>query len=333
MTTGPGCSAATRRASATASSDRPRPGPSATASARASSSSASGSARTMISGTRPSSAGTASFGRGDPGDAGRGAKRGERRHERRPDVAGRAADDEHRAGRVLRAPDGLRPGGGQRLDAGQERCGRLPVGLRRDADVGDDDAAGGAAPGLDRRPQLAAVEADRDVGRDRRSGDDAGRGVDTRGHVERDDGADRRPHRLDRPAATAPRGAPRNPVPRSASTTTSARVSRARRTPSTTSMPSFRAMSWFRRASGGSLRASPASRHSTSQPAVCRCRATTNPSPPLLPAPQTTAARPPAPSRMISSAAARPARSISTAPGMPKPSIAAASTARISSAV
>ena len=55
----------------------------------------------------------------------------------------------------------------------------------------------------------------------------------------------------------------------------------------------------------------------------CRWRATTNPSPPLLPAPQTTAARPPPPSRMISSAAARPARSISTAPGMPTPSIAA----------
>ena len=92
--------------------------------------------------------------------------------------------------------------------------------------------------------------------------------------------------------ATAPRGAPRKPVPRRASTTTSARLSRARRTPSTTAIPRRLAMSWFRRASGGSFRASPASRHSTSQPAACRWRATTNPSPPLLPAPQTTAALP-----------------------------------------
>ncbi len=133
-------------------------------------------------------------------------------------------------------------------------------------------------------------------------------------------------------AAASGLGRPWNPVPSSASTITPARCRRALRTRSCMRTPRRAAIEWFRRASSGSPAGSAASKHSTSHPAVCRWRATTKPSPPLLPPPQTTAAVLPAYVLRISWAAARPARSMSTAPGMPISVIAPASAARISPA-
>ena len=69
-------------------------------------------------------------------------------------------------------------------------------------------------------------------------------------------------------------------------------------------------------------------------PRRCRCRAATNPSPPLLPRPQTIET--PAPlgaSRSISSATARPAFSIKFSAGTPSTSIAWRSSSRISCAL
>ena len=138
-------------------------------------------------------------------------------------------------------------------------------------------------------------------------------------------------------APIAPRGAPVAPVPNSASTATSAvrsnRRTAARSEVRITGMPIRLQTSWLVRASGDSRESGPTSTVRTSSPALRRWRATTKPSPPLLPGPQTIVARRAAGWRCSTSwAAARPARSISTAPGMPRPSIAAASSERISAA-
>ena len=332
MTTGPACSAATRRASATASSDRPRPGPSATASALSSSSSASGSALTMISGTRPSSTATTSDGaaiHATPAEARSAASAvmsGAPTYPGAPPITstapavyfepptafGQAAASVSAPVRSVAAV-AWSASRGMPMSATTTRHAALRPGST-------------AVPSL--RPWKQTVTSARTaapttapVEPSTPDGTSSATIVPIGGRI------------ASMAWATAPRGAPRKPVPRRASTTTSARLSRARRTPSTTAIPRRLAMSWFRRASGGSFRTSPASRHSTSQPAACRWRATTNPSPPLLPAPQTTAALPEPPRRRISSAAARPARSMSTAPGMPSSPMARASTARISSAV
>ena len=137
------------------------------------------------------------------------------------------------------------------------------------------------------------------------------------------------------PGRTAPRGAPRKPVPRSASTTTSARsFSRARRDavhdrdpeppgdvvvqarvgrqlPDVAGEQALDRPS--RRRAGGGRRRTRRRRCCPRRRRWRRVRRLRR--------------------RMISSAAARPARSMSTAPGMPSPSMARASTARISSAV
>ena len=142
--------------------------------------------------------------------------------------------------------------------------------------------------------------------------------------------------------ATLPSGEPREPVPRSASTTTWARASAL-------AAPSARRRGRIplRRISSSLSRASPpisaggnASSTDGRAPRRLSHRATTNPSPPLPPLPQTTTTRAPrrgAPSSgsaaMIDSAAPRPAFSIRVAPGMPSSAIACRSSRRISSAV
>ena len=71
---------------------------------------------------------------------------------------------------------------------------------------------------------------------------------------------------------------------------------------------------------------------STSHPRWRSSRATTNPSPPLLPLPQTTATVPRGASSQTSSVRPEPALSISSSPGIPRSLIAHSSVARCSSA-
>src|SRR5262245_34094840 len=149
-------------------------------------------------------------------------------------------------------------------------------------------------------------------------------------------------------AAGTPSMAPRNPVPKIASTTTAALanqfrqgVSPAQPLPSAIATPPIR---WSAvRFSAASPRAAPGGAVSTTwtgTPARARCRAATNPSPPLLPAPQTMATSPsrraPSPastSRRMMPARPRPAFSIRMRLGTPSAVVAAASAARIWAAV
>ena len=99
------------------------------------------------------------------------------------------------------------------------RCRRR---RRREADVRDDDLAGVEAARRDHVPDLRRVERHRQRRLDGRALDPAGRGVHAGGDVDRDHG-DAAPRSARRsPAAAGGRGAPRKPVPKSASTTTSA---------------------------------------------------------------------------------------------------------------
>ena len=197
----------------------------------------------------------------------------------------RAADHEHRTGRVLRV---RRPPCGQAVERRRRarRRGRH-VGLRRDADVGDDDPRREALrPGSTAVAELAAVEADRDVGADRGAGDDA--------RSRRRRPRARRGRRSPGRRRASPRSACARIGPRRAAKARcrAARRRRRRRAAAAAAAHAARASAprGARRSRGsgarrrGSLPESPASRHSTSQPAACRWRATTNPSPPLLPA-------------------------------------------------
>src|SRR6266568_107836 len=118
-------------------------------------------------------------------------------------------------------------------------------------------------------------------------------------------------------AANLPSGARERPVPKMASTITSA-LSRCRS--SVTSTPTFCNAS-------SSLAAGPRSRvwsmqqTPASRPHLCRCRAAASPSPALLPTPQTTAARWP-----TTLAICQPAASMSHSTEMPNRSSVSAST-------
>ena len=144
--------------------------------------------------------------------------------------------------------------------------------------------------------------------------------------------------------ATRPSGAPREPVPRSASTITCAR---ARVSAAARGSPTSHARTPLRFSALSLPPASPpispsgnASRTSGRTPDRLSQRATTKPSPPLPPLPQTTATRAPRggalsprSSASIRAAAPRPAFSMRVAPGMPSSVIARRSRRRISSAV
>ena len=115
-------------------------------------------------------------------------------------------------------------------------------------------------------------------------------------------------------AAAGPRGAPLAPVPRRASTTTRPSAGSGRN--GATAMPRLAAIAAMVAASGVPG-GSPGATTCTSQPASARWRATTSPSPPLLPEPTTTRAARTAPnSASTASAVARPARSISRIEGI-----------------
>ena len=122
-------------------------------------------------------------------------------------------------------------------------------------------------------------------------------------------------------------GRPR-PAPKSASITTPSPVTRPGDRGSTAPDQSA---AWCA-ASPFSLPASPSSARRTSRPCSARCRAATNPSPPLLPGPQRTSAGPGQPRRKTASATARPAFSISSTPETPA-SMARRSARYISSVV
>src|SRR5215468_9283668 len=140
--------------------------------------------------------------------------------------------------------------------------------------------------------------------------------------------------------AVTPRAAPVVPVPRRASTTRSASAkARANRlgplsSPTSSTAPRQRARACA--ASPFTSPRRPARRTRTRAPLARRCRAATNPSPPLLPRPQSTSTRLPrtgAHSRAMMAAAPLPAFSMRRGPGMPSVSMARASRARISAAV
>ena len=224
--------------------------------------------------------------------------------------------------------------------------GRLPAAVRPSASTAAvaTSACGGmpisatttrpdAAPArLDGGAELAAVEAHGHLGRHRAAGDHAGRGVDPRRHVQRDDrpagpavaaitraasglgapvkpGAEQRVHDHVGALQAGPAHAGRACAPRAARRCRGfgarRRAARPDRRRAGTRPPTRR------RAGGG-------------RPRIRRRR--------CCRPPQTTAALLPAKRAMISRAAARPARSMSTAPGMPISAIAPASAARISPA-
>ncbi len=125
--------------------------------------------------------------------------------------------------------------------------------------------------------------------------------------------------------AASDRGFPLNPVPKSASTTTSAGVCS-----STKATPASRARASMTAESPAIFSSEPTMRATERLPARASSAATRSPSPPFAPVPQTTAARSASGKRVSTSCAtAVPARSINStvSPGY------AASAARISSAV
>ena len=188
-----------------------------------------------------------------------------------------------------------------------------------------------AGVGLARRDpvaELRRVEGDRDVGLDRGALDLAAGGVDAGGDVGGDHRGGRGVDRLDRRGGGVARRAREpgpedrvhhHPRPRE-------RGRRARRCPH--GLPLGSARDWPSRPPRGPL-AARATAASTSNPISARSLATTSPSPPLLPFPQTTTARFELASSAATSATARPAVSISSSEGTPWSSIAHASTARI----
>ena len=127
-------------------------------------------------------------------------------------------------------------------------------------------------------------------------------------------------------AAASPRGAPENPVPKSASTTTSAPPSSSAATGTSSSRARARQVC----ASPDTFSSGPVSTTHASRPASRSRRAATNPSPPFAPVPHQTPIRRASGQRSCRTAATTdPARSIRSSVG---PSYAS-STARISAAV
>ena len=224
------------------------PGPSATASARSSSSRAFGSGRTITSGTRASRMRAASGGvaiHTIPADARRAASAAISGAPEKP----RAPPITSTAPAVYFVSDGLLARRGQAVG---EHGGRGHVGLRRDADVGDDDAPRRGAARLDCGPELAAVEAHRQLGGHGGAGDHPGRRVDARGHVQGDDAAAARRSPRSRARHRAC-GAPLEPgaeqrvhdhvgPPQARPATRRSRIAHPE---------PRRRSSWFRRASGG----------------------------------------------------------------------------------
>ena len=133
-------------------------------------------------------------------------------------------------------------------------------------------------------------------------------------------------------AAAGSRGSPEKPVPKTASTTTPASDSAAESSPASTWRAPAGSRSRFAAASSESSAAGHSSRVSTSNPVWARARAATSPSPPLLPFPQTTAARFDSAASAAAAATASPAVSIRSRDGTPRSSIAQASTALMRSA-
>ena len=129
--------------------------------------------------------------------------------------------------------------------------------------------------------------------------------------------------------ATGSRGAPENPVPNSASTTTPEPSSRSGANGSG-GAPGSR--SSIAAGSPESSSTGATASTSTTRPSSRSSRATTRPSPPLLPLPITTRTGPSPATSAVSRARPSPARSIRSSEGTPCSSIAQASTARISSA-
>ena len=118
-------------------------------------------------------------------------------------------------------------------------------------------------------------------------------------------------------AAAAPATGRVSPVPKSASTTTDT-PSRAGAAKGSGSTPASRIAPSMAEASRPSRPGSPTMRARTAKPASRARRATTNPSPPLFPAPHTTATRrTPGQWRTRARNDPVPARSMSSAPGSP----------------
>ncbi len=132
------------------------------------------------------------------------------------------------------------------------------------------------------------------------------------------------------------RGAPSNPVPSIALTTTPDACSAVPSSPAAIRRqlaPPPASRSKLARASALSSSGSVSSRASTSSPASLSSRATTNPSPPLLPLPHTMRTGLSDAIAVTARATPAPARSISSREGTPSSWIAHVSRARISSAV
>jgi hypothetical protein len=127
-------------------------------------------------------------------------------------------------------------------------------------------------------------------------------------------------------SAAAPRTAPSKPVPRIASTTTTAPSSAPALNGSVSTRLAFTA------ASPCSSAGSASNRQRTSRHCSRSSRAATSPSPPLLPLPHTIAIGPSGAISLTSAANPAPARSIRSSEGTPRSSIAQRSMARIASA-
>ena len=191
-----------------------------------------------------------------------------------------------------------------------------------------------AAPGVDPQAHHVAVEGHGEVGPHGGALHPAGVGLDPRGHVEGHDRARVGVDPVDRRGRTAPRGAPRAPVPSRASTTTAPAGGADGSSEVSTSMPMPAAIAVIVAPSGvrGARPARREHRAPTSRPRrggaprpSRRRRCCRSPRRRRRPAPRA------APSR-IARAAARPARSISRIEGIAWSSVARRSASRMAAA-
>ncbi len=121
-------------------------------------------------------------------DPGARAQCGASREQRCAAGARSAADDEDGSGVVLRSGGIARRKGGHEIGGIDPQRGRSRLERARQTDRHRHDLACVGAPGLDRGPELAPVEADRAVGTDRNTGHLAGRRVDAARDIQRQHG-------------------------------------------------------------------------------------------------------------------------------------------------
>ena len=191
-----------------------------------------------------------------------------------------------------------------------------------DADVREPGRAAMQPPGQQEVPGLQAAEGDGEPGAGRGTEDRAGGAVDAGRHVDGHHGPIGRGQRLDHAQGDALQR-PRQAGAEQRVDDQLGAVQARRRQALDRARPS-------RGGPGGVARRAPLWRTRvatrTGQPARCRWRATTQPSPPLLPGPHSTSVGRGANRAVIARVTARPAFSISQGPGRP-PAIAARSTA------